>query len=483
MLTANQIRQKFLDYFQENGHQIIKSSPLIPPPEETTLLFTNSGMNQFKKIFLGEEELPKDNKITNSQHCLRVSGKHNDFNEVGRDSYHHTFFEMLGSWSFNDYSKEKAIDLAYDLLVNHYKLNPDMMYVTYFQGCKTEDYELPPDLETKKFWTKYFPDEKIIASSMKDNFWEMAEYGPCGESTEIHYNRSYLWENTEDHLTSKEAMTHVNQDDARVIEIWNLVFVNYNRSNNIFNYDSQKQVDEFRPLVKKFVDTGMGFERLVSILQAKNNNYHTDIFQPILDLLSKNQKIQVEEQPEEDLGLEISKQIVADHFRSLLFLCSEGLVFGNKGREYILRKLFRRAYYHLSHHLGFVTPIEIFELLVLMVNYWQGLYPDHLSHDILPKIGLMITNEIISFKQVLKKGNRKIDKFLKTLGSGTVFDDQKLDQIGKEIYGYYHTIGMPNELTLEIMQIKLPSLKKHTICLEKSIEKYFHQHQKKSRAK
>ena len=317
MLSANEIRTSFIDFFKARGHQFVPSSPVVPIGDDT-LLFANAGMNQFKDVFLGTGARPY-NRAVNSQKCIRAGGKHNDLEDVGIDTYHHTFFEMLGNWSLGDYFKAEAIEWAWELLTKVWKIAPERLHVTYFQGDERDD--LSCDTESRDLWRRFLPDERIHRGNKKDNFWEMGDTGPCGPCSEIHYDC------TEDNSGAKL----VNADSADVIEIWNLVFIQYNRD----------QRGKLTPLPARHVDTGMGLERMARILQNKISNYDTDIFIPIINAISDITGVKYT--AKSDSQTDIAFRVVADHLRALTFAITDGGVPSNEGRGYVLRRILRRA--------------------------------------------------------------------------------------------------------------------------------------------
>lgn len=319
-MNSNEIRKAFLDFFDSKNHKIVPSAPMVIK-NDPTLMFTNAGMNQFKDIFIGNQPI-KYPRIADSQKCLRVSGKHNDLEEVGKDTYHHTMFEMLGNWSFGDYFKKEAIQWAWEFLVDHLKLDPERMYASYFEGDQADGLE--EDTESKQLWAHYIPENRILPGNKKDNFWEMGDTGPCGPCSEIHVDLRDQKEREE-----IDGATLVNKDHPLVIEIWNLVFIQYNRTSS----------GELQKLPKNHVDTGMGFERLCMVVQGKKSNYDTDVFQPLIQKIAlmsgKNYGVNEEK--------DIAMRVIADHLRAVSFAIADGQLPSNTGAGYVIRRILRRA--------------------------------------------------------------------------------------------------------------------------------------------
>jgi alanyl-tRNA synthetase len=331
--TSNVIRQQFLNFFQDTcEHTIVPSAPVVPH-DDPTLLFTNAGMNQFKDVFLGTGSR-EFHRAADTQKCIRAGGKHNDLDDVGRDTYHHTFFEMLGNWSFGDYFKAEAIDWAFQLLTEVWGLKSDRLYATYFEGNAEQGLE--PDHEARDMWLKHLPTERVLPGNMKDNFWEMGDTGPCGPCSELHYNGTDI----------ADAAHLVNMDDPDVIEVWNLVFIQYNR-----NQDSS-----LTPLPAKHVDTGMGFERIVRVIQGKDSNYDTDVFSPIFEAIQEITGARAYQPGGHEDALKdpinVAYRVIADHIRTLTFALADGAHCTNEGRGYVLRSILRRAVRYGRQALG-----------------------------------------------------------------------------------------------------------------------------------
>ncbi|MDD3153204.1 MAG: alanine--tRNA ligase, partial [Bacteroidales bacterium] len=342
-MNSKEIRQIFCDFFASKEHVIVPSAPMINK-NDPGLMFTNAGMNQFKDIFLGNKPIVYS-RVADSQKCLRVSGKHNDLEEVGHDTYHHTMFEMLGNWSFGDYFKKEAIDFAWELLTEVYKIDKDRLYVTVFGGDKKDQLEI--DEEAKQYWLNHVRSDRILLGNKKDNFWEMGEQGPCGPCSEIHID---LRDDKERAMIS--GAEFVNKDNPLVIEIWNLVFIQFNRKAN----------GSLEPLAHKHIDTGMGLERLCMVLQNVKSNYDTDVFQPIIKKIANLANTTYGKDDKTDVAL----RVIADHIRAITFAIADGQLPSNTGAGYVIRRILRRAVRYGYTFLGFKQPF-MFELVDVLV--------------------------------------------------------------------------------------------------------------------
>ncbi len=409
MFSAGQIRQQFIDFFVNQGHKFVPSSPTVPP-DDPTLLFANAGMNQFKDIFLGTGS--RDYKrAVNSQKCIRAGGKHNDLEDVGTDTYHHTFFEMLGNWSFGDYFKTEAIEWAWKLLVEVWKLDPGRLHATYFEGDREEN--LQPDFESRQIWMKYLPVEHIHPGSKKDNFWEMGETGPCGPCSEIHYD------GTDDFSGS----SLVNTGSPKVIEIWNLVFIQFNRNGE----------GKLSPLPAKHVDTGMGLERIVRILQGKDSNYDTDLFAPIIAAIEKisGKKYNGTLNEKKDAAF----RVIADHIRTLTFAITDGGVPSNEGRGYVIRRILRRAC-RFGRVLDMHQPFMAKLVPVVIEQMGEAFGEIKKSRDFLCAA---LTAEEESFNRTLDRGIEIFNSAAEKATGKTIFGD--------DAFALYDTYGFPLDLT------------------------------------
>ncbi|MBI9034955.1 MAG: alanine--tRNA ligase [Bacteroidales bacterium] len=422
-MKAAEVRRTFLDFFESKQHTLVPSAPMVVK-NDPTLMFTNAGMNQFKDIFLGNTQV-KDPRVANSQKCLRVSGKHNDLEEVGHDTYHHTMFEMLGNWSFGNYFKKEAIEWGWELLTEVYKINKEDLYITVFGGDQEDGTSL--DQEAFDFWKAIVPEERILNGNKKDNFWEMGESGPCGPCSEIHIDMRSAAEKAK--VPGRDL---VNLDHPQVIEIWNLVFIQYNRLSN------GKLVE----LPNKHVDTGMGFERLVRVLQNKTSNYDTDVFQPII------QKIAALAGKEygKDETIDIAMRVMADHLRAITFAIADGQLPSNNKAGYVIRRILRRAVRYGYSFLDFREPI-INKLVPLFVEQMGDFFPELKSQqDLITKV---ITEEEQSFLRTLENGINRLNQVI----SETVSHDYRVIN-GQVAFELYDTYGFPLDLTELILKEK-----------------------------
>ena len=430
-MTSKEIRKSFLDFFKSKEHRIVDSAPVVPHGDPT-LLFTNAGMNQFKDVFLGSGTRDYS-RAADTQKCIRVSGKHNDLEEVGVDTYHHTFFEMLGNWSFGDYYKEEAIDWAWELLTKVWGLDETRLYATVF---RTDD-------EAFDLWKKHLPEDKILRFDEKDNFWEMGETGPCGPCSEIHYDR------TED----KSGKSLVNAGVQEVIEIWNLVFIQYNR----------REDGSLVELSAKHVDTGMGFERICSVIQGVSSNYDTDVFTPIIkkiEELSGSKYVGDLEDPDS-----IAMRVISDHIRTLSFAIADGAIPGNEGRDYVLRRILRRAS-RFARNLGMKEPV-LYKLLPVLIETMGDFFPELAQQK--PTIEKVVKAEEESFLQTLERGLEKFDSIVAGLNGRKTIS-------GADAFLLYDTFGFPLDLTQLIAREK--GLEVDT----EGFEKYMKQQKERSRA-
>ncbi len=420
MMTSAAIRQQFLDFFKSKGHTIVPSAPIVLK-DDPTLLFTNAGMNQFKDYFLGNKAAPY-NRAADTQKCLRVSGKHNDLEEVGVDTYHHTMFEMLGNWSFGDYFKAEAIAWSWELLTEVYKLDKDKLYVTIFEGDAKEG--LAKDEEAYNEWKKYVAEDRILLGNKKDNFWEMGDTGPCGPCTEIHVDCR-----SEDERKAIAGNTLVNNDHPQVIEIWNNVFMQFNR----------KKDGSLEPLPAQHVDTGMGFERLVRVIQNKQSNYDTDVFTGTIELIKKitgqHEIAFLQESSKKSIGV----RVIADHIRAICFTISDGQLPSNTGAGYVIRRILRRAVRYYFTYLDYKEPL-LFQLVPLIAKQFENVFPELNNQiDFVTKV---IKEEEDAFLRTLDKGLKRIAGIIDLL---FLSDVKKIS--GKEAFELLDTFGFPLDLT------------------------------------
>ncbi len=421
MLTAKEIRKSFTDFFASKGHTIVPSAPMVVK-NDPTLMFTNAGMNQFKDIFLGNAPR-KYPRVADSQKCLRVSGKHNDLEEVGLDTYHHTMFEMLGNWSFGDYFKKEAISWAWEYLVDVLKIDPNRLYATVFEGSKEDNLER--DDEAAEIWAQFLPKDRIINGNKHDNFWEMGDTGPCGPCSEIHID---LRDDAE--RAKVPGVELVNKDNPQVIEIWNNVFMQFNR----------KADGSLEPLPAKHVDTGMGFERLCMALQGKKSNYDTDVFQPILKAIGKICGCEYGKKRETDIAM----RVIADHIRTISFSITDGQLPSNAKAGYVIRRILRRAVRYGYTFLGQRSAF-LYKLLPALIDTMGDAYPELIAQQSL--VEKVIKEEEESFLRTLETGIRLLDKVMAdTKAAG------KSEISGKDGFTLYDTFGFPLDLTELILR-------------------------------
>jgi alanyl-tRNA synthetase len=415
MMKSSEIRQQFLDFFASKGHAIVPSAPIVVK-NDPTLLFTNSGMNQFKDYFLGNQQ-PKHSKIADTQKCLRVSGKHNDLEEVGVDTYHHTMFEMLGNWSFGDYFKAEAIAWSWELLTKVYQLDPNRLYVTVFEGDAAEN--LPSSSVALAEWEKWVPADKIIYGNKKDNFWEMGDTGPCGPCSEIHIDMR-----SEAEIAAVPGRDLVNKDHPQVIEIWNNVFIQYNR----------KKDGSLEPLPNKHVDTGMGFERLVRAIQNKKSNYDTDVFTGTIEAVAQ---LTGKTYDFGDSKEAVAFRVIADHIRAIAFAIADGQLPSNTGAGYVIRRILRRAVRYYYSYLDYKRPL-LFQLMPLLAKQFEHVFPE--LHQQLEFVTKVIKEEEEGFLRTLEKGLKRMDDIIGTQEKNSLVE-------GKLVFELFDTYGFPVDLT------------------------------------
>lgn len=419
-MNINTIRQKFITFFEQKNHTILPAAPIVQH-DNPSLLFINAGMNPFTNIFLGNEA-PSHLRVADSQPCLRVTGKHNDLEEVGIDTYHHTLFEMLGNWSFGDYFKKEAIASAWELLTEIYKIPKEKLYVTVFEGDQEDN--LNPDEEAFTHWQRYLPKERILYASKKDNFWEMGSTGPCGPCTEIHVDLR-----SEQEKKTQPGHTLVNADHPHVIEIWNLVFIQYHRQAN----------GSLVPLPKCHVDTGMGLERLAMVLQGKKSTYDTDAFQPLIKAVAKLTHTTYGKNKTHDIAL----RVIADHIRAITFIITDGALPSNQQAGYVVRRLLRRAVRYGYQHLNLKEPF-LHTLVPLVLENMKEAYPRLTQQqELLTKV---ILQEETNFLRTLSQGLRQFEHFYTHAENNTIS--------GKDAFQLYDTYGFPLDLTLLLAQEK-----------------------------
>ena len=417
MLTANKIRQQFLDFFAQKGHSIVPSAPIVVK-NDPTLLFTNAGMNQFKDYFLGNKEATHK-RVADTQKCLRVSGKHNDLEEVGVDTYHHTMFEMLGNWSFGDYFKKEAIEWSWELLTEVYKIPKDQLYVTVFEGDAKEN--LAKDEESYNFWKQYIAEDRILMGNKKDNFWEMGDTGPCGPCSEIHVDCR-----SEQERNSVDGKTLVNADHPQVIEIWNNVFMQFNRQKD----------GSLQTLPAQHVDTGMGFERLVRVLQGKQSNYDSDIF---TGTIAEIETLTKKKYGYTDSKADIAFRVISDHIRAIGFTIADGQLPSNTGAGYVIRRILRRAVRYYYSYLDHKQPL-LHLLMPVLATQFENVFPE-LQKQI-DLVSRVVKEEEDAFLRTLDKGLKKIDEIITdTKGQNTTVIN------GKAAFELYDTYGFPIDLT------------------------------------
>jgi len=443
MMTSAAIRQAFMDFFYSKGHTIVPSAPIVVK-DDPTLMFTNAGMNQFKDYFLGNK-LPPYGRIADTQKCLRVSGKHNDLEEVGVDTYHHTMFEMLGNWSFGDYFKNEAIAWSWELLTDVYKIPKDRLYATVFEGDEMEN--IPASKIALIKWKEYLSDDNIVFGNKKDNFWEMGDTGPCGPCSEIHVDCR-----TDEERKQTPGHLLVNKDHPQVIEIWNNVFIQYNR----------KKDGSLEPLAATHVDTGMGLERLVRVLQGKQSNYDTDIF---TGTIAATEKITKKKYDSSDSKEAIAFRVIADHIRAISFTIADGQLPSNTGAGYVIRRILRRAVRYYYSYLDYKQPL-LNQLVPVLAKQFETVFPELQQQlDFVTKV---VKEEEDSFLRTLDKGLKRIDDIVSNVVDKTI--------AGKDAFELFDTFGFPVDLT------RLIAAENSLSVDEKGFESEMQQQKNRSRA-
>lgn len=413
-MNAKEIRSKFLDFFKSKSHEIVPSAPMVVK-DDPTLMFTNAGMNQFKDYFLGNKKAVTT-RVADTQKCLRVSGKHNDLEEVGIDTYHHTMFEMLGNWSFGDYFKKESIAWAWELLTEVYNLPKERMYITVFEGDPSED--LQPDDEAAAFWQEHIDASRIIYANKKDNFWEMGDTGPCGPCSEIHIDLR-----SEEEIAQTPGKDLVNADHPQVVEIWNLVFIQFNRK-------ADKSLEK---LPATHVDTGMGFERLAMAIQNKQSNYDTDVFQPLIQFIAKEANVQYGQDEKTDIAI----RVMADHIRAITFSIADGQLPSNNKAGYVIRRILRRAVRYGYTFLQFKEPF-LYRLVQILSDQFGDVFPEVPAQQ--EFIENVVKKEESSFLSTLENGLGILNNWMAKAGNNKVID-------GQAVFELYDTFGFPVDLT------------------------------------
>ncbi len=413
-MNSQEIRSTFIRFFEQKQHQFVPSAPIVSQ-DDPTLMFTNAGMNQFKDFFLGNKPAPYARAV-NSQKCLRVSGKHNDLEEVGMDTYHHTMFEMLGNWSFGDYFKKEAIAWAWELLTEIYKLPKERLYVTIFGGDEGD--QLALDQEAYDYWKEWLDEDRILSGSKKDNFWEMGDIGPCGPCSEIHIDLR-----PQEEIDRVPGHTLVNQDDPLVVEIWNLVFMQFNRM----------QTGELHSLAARHIDTGMGFERLVMAIQNKTSNYDTDLFAPLIAHVSQKANVTYGQSKETDVAI----RVIVDHIRAITFTIGDGQLPSNNKAGYVIRRILRRAVRYGYTFLNFKEPF-LYELVPILAHQFEAIFSSvNEQRDFIARV---IQEEEQSFLRTLDVGLGKLEQIKDE------YQEQRMIP-GAVAFELYDTFGFPYDLT------------------------------------